>query len=134
LLRDLSIGNSNEQNNEYHRIHHDHHHHHHHKRSVPNTNYNNNTSELKPICLNDHFYLKNFAKDGYFTTKEIQHLCPVLLQQIASKACFYGNDYYHHDNHVHHLEPQKERSTSKLTNSERKLSFVQSLNFCFNQF
>jgi hypothetical protein len=133
LLRDLSIGNSNQLNDEYHHIHHDHHHHHH-KRSVPNANYSDNTSELKPICLNDHFYLKNFANDGYFTAKEVQHLCPVLLQQIASKACFYGNDYYHHDNHVKDLEPQKEKSTSKLTNSERKPPFFQSFNFSFNRF
>jgi hypothetical protein len=141
-LRDLSIGNPNnsleihdheedDHNDDDHNEHHHHHHHHHHsddhithdhnKRSVPTEK---SSDELQHKCLNHNFYLKNFAKNGFFTTNEVKNLCPVLLQQIVSRVCTQSNHIHSHSDHHKDKEeatPQKEKSTSKLTNIERML-------------
>lgn len=130
LLRDLSIGHTNhldatedersqeDQERSHHLSHDERQESHKHKRSVPNqTNQTNQTRESS-ICLNDNYYLKTFSKDGYFTIAEVKNLCPVILQQIASRVCNDAND--NHDNHHHKEElPQTARSASKLSTPER---------------
>ena len=134
-MRDLSVGNpnnsiekhDNEEDDHNDDDHNEHHHHHsddhithdHNKRSVPTQK---SSDELQHKCLNHNFYLKNFAKNGFFTTNEVKNLCPVLLQQIVSRVCT-QNNHIDSDHHKHKEEatPQKEKSTSKLTNIERML-------------
>ena len=100
------------------------------KRSVPKI-INGPSNDKKMPCHTQDFYLQNFASKGHFDMEKLNHLCPVLLEQIISKACITSNNL---NNEIIH----NETVTDKPSNFECKIIIINIhkhvFNFTFHSF